>query len=374
VNAYNSNYSDSTPRLVTWTDEVLEPGDFYVTNGLIKLDVNTNATTPIVFSYYSSPGFTELNRFGLGESIHLIKPLHISPDRHIYQINNTKWTINRGKPFVYVEHPNDALGFTRKTSYYHDGVIHNGLNSDANVSMLTQCYSLVFNPYNLLTVNQYGIETDTSGWSAYSSTLSQVSGGTYGKYLRAVTSNLQTQEGFRLGSPYCSLPITPPTGLIINGRVLLSGSGTVVLFVVERDSVGGVISSTFSSPITLSSTPTTYEIDHVITSSNARYVSMQVYTTTKQSATIEGDVFQLAPSPVANQVMYSIAPLTANRYGMIIMKKDPTMIKSDSIPASDITGIGVYDQMQPPISNDHYLQLAREWYKPTRQNITIRTV
>jgi hypothetical protein len=56
------------------------------------------------------------------------------------------------------------------------------------------------------------------------------------------------------------------------------------------------------------------------------------------------------------------------------MKKDPTIIKSDSIPASDITGIGVFDQMQPPISNDHYLQLAREWYKPTVQRLALQGV
>jgi hypothetical protein len=99
-----------------------------------------------------------------------------------------------------------------------------------------------------------------------------------------------------------------------------------------------------------------------------------IYTDGQQSAEFYGDVFQLAPSPVANQSMYSIAPLTANRYGMIIMKKDPTTIKSDSIPASEITGIGVYDQLQPPNSNNYYLSLAREFYRPTRQAIGLQGV
>ena len=124
VKAYNSNYVDTTPRLLTWTkDEVLKPDKFHVTNGLIKLTTNTSSTTPIVFSYYSSPGWTDLQYLGTGERIKLIKPLSISPEQHIYQINETKWTINRGKQQVMVEHPSTPLTYLEQDYYEHDGTV-----------------------------------------------------------------------------------------------------------------------------------------------------------------------------------------------------------------------------------------------------------
>jgi len=72
-------------------------------------------------------------------------------------------------------------------------------------------------------------------------------------------------------------------------------------------------------------------------------------------------MFQLAPIPLSGQKLYSTSPLEANRYGMLIMKKDPTIIKSDSIPASDITGIGVYDQLVPPTDASGFSNLADEF-------------
>ena len=37
VKAYNSNYADGTPRLITNKHDILDPTNFYVKNGLIKL-------------------------------------------------------------------------------------------------------------------------------------------------------------------------------------------------------------------------------------------------------------------------------------------------------------------------------------------------
>lgn len=370
VKGLNTKYGDDVSRLVTGNNFDLDPNKFILTNGLVRLVPGSQS---VDFQFWDGVGWTTLNTFTLPRPIRLIKPSFVGKDRFILQIDRTFWEMRSGRYGIWVEHPYDDIGYTKRTSVYHDGVIHNGLADGADVSMLTQFYSLIFNPYNLLTVNQYGIETDTSGWTAISSTLSQQSGGTYGNYLRSVTSNLVTNEGFQQ-SPLSSLPVIPATGLIVSGRAMLSGSGTVILSVIERDSGGSFITSTSTSTITLSSTPTLYNISHSITSPNARYVNLQCYTVSKQSATIEGDMFQLAPSPVANQPMYSGSPLAANRYGMMIMKKNPTTIKSNIIPASEITGIGVYDQMQPPLSNDYYQNLAREWFKPTSQNLTIEEV
>lgn len=123
VKAYNSNYSDSTPQLVTWTDEVLDPSEFYVTNGLIKLTTNNSATTPIVFSYYTSPAWNDLQYLGTGESIKLIKPVYISPERHVYQINETLWTVNRGRHHVLVEHPTTPITYLEQDYYEHDSAV-----------------------------------------------------------------------------------------------------------------------------------------------------------------------------------------------------------------------------------------------------------
>ena len=144
VKAYNSNYADSTPRLITWTDEVLDPSKFYVSNGLIKLTTNTTATTPVVFSYYSSSSWTDLQGLGTGESIKLLKPLFVSPEKHVYQINDTKWTMNRGKQHIIVEHPTTPITITEVDYYEHDSTI----TVTPSSTPLTMATSYYCNAYN----------------------------------------------------------------------------------------------------------------------------------------------------------------------------------------------------------------------------------
>lgn len=373
VRAYNSNYTDSTPRLLTWTDEVLDPGEFYVTNGIIKLSTTTNTATPVVVSYWDNPTSTYVTPayLGVGGAINLLKPLYISPERHVYQINDTKWHISRGKPFVMVEHPDTDIGMVKRTAFYHDGILHNGLADNADVSMLSQFYSLHFNPYNLLTTNMYGVEEGLDGFYDVSSTLEQVSGATYGTYhLKCTSKNLQATEGVYLDE--VSLLTGNNTGLIFGGRAYLKGTGTWKLLITERKSDDTALNTTSSAPFTLTSTPSIHNVYHTVISSEAEKLNLMIYTDGQQSAEFYGDLFQLAPSPVSNQAMYSISPLTANRYGMLIMKKDPTIIKSDSIPASDITGIGVYDQLVPPTDASGFSNLADEFMIQPWQRVGVR--
>ncbi len=151
VKAYNSNYSDSTPRLITWIDEVLDPADFYVTNGLVKLTTNASTTTPIVMSYYSSPGYVDLQHMNVGGSIKHLKPLLISPEQHIYQINDTKWTISRGKQHIIVEHPTTPIIYTKDQYYYHDSTLTTSPAADANISMTTQHYTNIYSTPDYIT-------------------------------------------------------------------------------------------------------------------------------------------------------------------------------------------------------------------------------
>lgn len=68
------------------------------------------------------------------------------------------------------------------------------------------------------------------------------------------------------------------------------------------------------------------------------------------------------------------SPNPADRYRLQIMSQNPRTIKSDSIPASPLTGIGFYDSNIAVNSDDSYLYRAREWFKPTWQKIILESV
>jgi hypothetical protein len=380
VKGYNSSYTDSTPRLITWTDETLDPADFYVTNGLVKLTTNASSTTPIVFSYYDpTNGWAVLNSFGLdGEKINLLKPISLGPEKQIYQINTTLWELNRGKPFVYVEHPNDVLSYTKGTSCYHDGVNQNGLAAGADVSMLTQAYALMYRPHNLLTLNAYNIETDTSGWNPVSSVLSQTGGGYGGTgyCLKVDTSNLINYEGV-VQAQRSEFGTTGLAGLILNVGSFLRGSTTVGLYLSERRADNSLIQSTWSPNITLvwgTGEWAWYDADFTISSNETAKVDLQILTKTKTSTTFYVDNTQIAPIPSIGSNLWSMPPTSTAQYGMMIMKQDPTTIKSDSIPASEITGIGVYDQMQPPTSYNYYSFIGNEFLTQPDLRTNIRRI
>lgn len=143
VKGNNSNYGTSPSQLITNTDEVLSPSKFYVDNGLIKLTTNASSATPIVLSYYSGGSYYNFQNIGIG-TIYDLKPLLISPERQIYQINDTKWTIFRGKPFVSVQHPNTFLSYNANSYYYHDAVTTTYSGPTQSISMGTQYHTNVW--------------------------------------------------------------------------------------------------------------------------------------------------------------------------------------------------------------------------------------
>jgi hypothetical protein len=145
VKGWNSNYTDTTPQLITSTEEVLDSAKFSVDNTLIKLTTSNTATTPVLFSVYASPaGWTDLQILNPG-TINLLKPLHIGPERQTYQINDTKWTMQRGKQHIMVEHPSTPITYTRKDYYSHDGGVTTTPEADADISMATTYYANVYN-------------------------------------------------------------------------------------------------------------------------------------------------------------------------------------------------------------------------------------
>lgn len=140
VRAYNSNNALATPVLMTNVDEELTTTSWKVENGLVKINYNSG-----VEFYYSTGGaYVLLNTFTFSTPLRLARPVEISPERVTIQLDRTYWTLERGKQFIRVEHPYDAIGYTRKTCYWHDGVTTTSPAADADVSMTTNFYTNIY--------------------------------------------------------------------------------------------------------------------------------------------------------------------------------------------------------------------------------------
>lgn len=375
VKAMNGNYTDNTYRLVTDNEVELDATKFYVSNGLVKLVTTVDS---VEFYYWNGSAYVLLNEFTLPQNISLIRPFHVTPWEFTLQLDRTYWTIRAGKPFIWVKHEYDDIGFTKTTCVFHDDIIHCGLSDDADVSMLTQPYSLHYGPYNLLTQNQYDLESGVEGWvgTGTDGPITQVSPGAYGSYCAKVTTLGSTGQGI-MQDPSANSDISyidDPTGLIMYGGMNLKGSGTVRLEIIERDSLGSVLKVSKSSDIVLSPTFTSRPIFHTITNPDTDYVSLKVLTSVASVAEIYIDHNFLGPAYTLSYVHWCQPPRAYNRYGLTIIKKDPTTIKTNSIPASSMTGLGVYDQMRPPSHPDHFKSLMREWHNQTRQALALQSV
>jgi len=374
VKGMNSNYADSTSRLVTSNEFTIDPTKFSVSNGLVKL---VPAAQAVAFQYWNGTAWATLNTFTLPNAIQLIRPFLVTKDSFILQIDRTLWELKSGSYGVWVEHSYDALGFTRTNTVYNDETITNSLGAAADVTMLSQYYSLHFNRYNLLSTNAYGIETDATAWAAVGADVpTQTTPGHAGSYaVTTTTDNSASGEGLVLSSPI-TLPITPSVDLGLQAIGYLKGSGTVKLYIEGLDSSSTLTESIASGTYTLGGSFASASVDFTLTDEDTVKALIKVLTPTTQEATIIGDSFALMPTPNSDATgnLFVTSPTSTYRYGMYIIKKDPTTIKSDSIPASDLTGIGVYDQMQPPTADNGFISLAREWFRPTWQKTILEGV
>ena len=64
-------------------------------------------------------------------------------------------------------------------------------------------------------------------------------------------------------------------------------------------------------------------------------------------------------------------PNPANNYRLLILQEKPTTIKSDKIPACDLTGLGWYDNTKSSGDGNHYYSIAKEWVYRTNHQINI---
>jgi hypothetical protein len=62
-------------------------------------------------------------------------------------------------------------------------------------------------------------------------------------------------------------------------------------------------------------------------------------------------------------------------YRLVFGKKDPTTIKSDSLPADDITGIGWNTStMETAAGVDAASALVKQWWKQTRTGLSMKQI
>ncbi len=95
VTAYSTNVTGGASTLITSPEHVISPTKFTVDNKLVKLETTANSV-----KFYSGNGsWALLNEFVFPSNIKLIKALYVSPERFVFQIDHTIWTLERGKQF-----------------------------------------------------------------------------------------------------------------------------------------------------------------------------------------------------------------------------------------------------------------------------------
>ena len=135
------NGISGTPNQIFNIDTTLSPTDFYMTNGLIKLTTSSNS---VAFSYWNGTAWASLNTFGVG-TITYMQLKELTPEKITLCLNDTEWTLRRGRMAVDVSHPSTALTYTLKNTYVHDGTTTSSPSANADITMQSVFYSNVYN-------------------------------------------------------------------------------------------------------------------------------------------------------------------------------------------------------------------------------------
>jgi len=359
IKAWNSNYADSTARLVTGNEIDLDPLYFNVTNGLIKLTTDDDSVT---FAYHNGSAWVDLNTFVFPSDILLVRPFLVTPWVFSLQIDRTLWTMRAGKRHIWVKHPTTALGFTGKTCYYHDGTTTTSSN--------------------ILTTNQAGAETNTDGFSPTDgSTLSNVTDWFVdgSKSLKCVTSATALSGVMITG-------VTPVLGVdhSFHTHIKADTAGkTMHLYMWDQDWNGlcdpvEFVTTGDEQVVPIVGVPSTGDTSLTIgiLNDSAEVVTFRIDSNYMDTTLVNTDISMLTQfyCNLWNKGYGSCTtPSPADRWRMQIISPEPRTIKSDSIPAAELTGIGVYDSTIAEASDDSYLYNAREWFRPTWQKIVLQS-
>jgi hypothetical protein len=89
----------------------------------------------MILSGYHGGAWTEVTRLDYGTSISIVKPLLITNDEVILQVNDTKVHMTRSSPMITLYHPNTALDYPLQDRYYHNGALTSSPAADADIAM-----------------------------------------------------------------------------------------------------------------------------------------------------------------------------------------------------------------------------------------------
>lgn len=132
VKLLSTNNATSTSRQVFGTDIKLTPTTTTLHNGLTRLTFDSDE---MILSGYYSAQWNELNRYDFGSSIDLLRPIRITPNIVVLQINNSKVTMTRGGQVVMLEHPYADIAYTLFDRYYHDAITTSSPGAGADITM-----------------------------------------------------------------------------------------------------------------------------------------------------------------------------------------------------------------------------------------------
>lgn len=132
VKLLSTNNAASSSRQVLSTGAKLTPTTTTLKNGMTQLTFDADE---VILSAYHTGAWNAINRFELTADIDYIRPIFISNERVVLQINDTKWTMLRSSPIVTVEHPDTDFDYTLHDRYYHNGALTSAPGAAADIAM-----------------------------------------------------------------------------------------------------------------------------------------------------------------------------------------------------------------------------------------------
>jgi hypothetical protein len=114
VKLLSTNNSASASRQVFGTDINLTPSTTTFQNAFTRLTFDADQ---VFIRGYDGAWTDWINCFEFTADIDFMRPLFISPERVVLQINDTKWTMLRSSPMVTVEHPNTDFDYILRDRY-----------------------------------------------------------------------------------------------------------------------------------------------------------------------------------------------------------------------------------------------------------------
>ena len=145
VKLFSTNNTGSVSTQIFSTNTKLTPTTTVLKNGQTRLTFTANGFT---LAAYDSGQWNDVNTVVYPVAINLIKPIFISPERIVLQVNDTKITMLRSVRHVNIEHPNTVLSYTLMDRYFHDYALQSSPGAAADITMASVTLGYYAQVYN----------------------------------------------------------------------------------------------------------------------------------------------------------------------------------------------------------------------------------